>query len=568
MTLTFFNYAGITVTAILALILFFMILNQKRTRLEIEKKANLEKQRLYQISILKEIQDKIGYSLDVEKIIDVITGSLKHLLPYSTASSMTIKENRILFKVNIDEVISSNFIRSVRQSMLASLSALLSTIPTGVDEVISGLALDNSKPNSPLSFFQIPLIVNNKILGLINVSSTEPNQYKEEETTLLYQITEQASAALARLENVLETEKSKLTSMIAGLADGVFMIDASKNLLIINDAARNFLNLNEKADYFKIIAAFANYYDLPSKIDQAVAKNLTIEDKDVAIKNKYFQIFITPVWLHQQGEEQSSIGVSVLLHDVTLEKNLNQIKEDFTNMMVHELRAPLTAIKDSAEILIEEENLSSNQEKFLNIINQQSKSLLEEIGSVLDAAKIEAGRFTVQKAPNDIRKLIKEAIAAFTPQAEKKQIYLSEELVEPLPTVSFDYTPLTHVLNNLVSNSLKYTNEGGKITVSAKKEGDFLKVAVSDNGIGITKADQKDLFSKFYQVIKTTQNLPKKGTGLGLYITKGIIEAHGGTVGVESEEGKGTTIFFYLPVEKQDYIMPNASHPQQFATVN
>ena len=228
------------------------------------------------------------------------------------------------------------------------------------------------------------------------------------------------------------------------------------------------------------------------------------------LKNKYFQIFITPVWLHQQGEEQSSIGVSVLLHDVTLEKNLNQIKEDFTNMMVHELRAPLTAIKDSAEILIEEENLSSNQEKFLNIINQQSKSLLEEIGSVLDAAKIEAGRFTVQKAPNDIRKLIKEAIAAFTPQAEKKQIYLSEELVEPLPTVSFDYTPLTHVLNNLVSNSLKYTNEGGKITVSAKKEGDFLKVAVSDNGIGITKADQKDLFSKFYQVIKTTQNLLEK----------------------------------------------------------
>ena len=140
--------------------------------------------------------------------------------------------------------------------MLASLSALLSTIPTGVDEVISGLALDNSKPNSPLSFFQIPLIVNNKILGLINVSSTEPNQYKEEETTLLYQITEQASAALARLENVLETEKSKLTSMIAGLADGVFMIDASKNLLIINDAARNFLNLNEKADYFQDYCRF------------------------------------------------------------------------------------------------------------------------------------------------------------------------------------------------------------------------------------------------------------------------------------------------------------------------
>jgi signal transduction histidine kinase len=555
-------------TTALDFLAVFLLFKLWRVRKELAQKEEIQKQKVYQISILKEIQERIGYSLDIEKIIDVITGSLKHLLPYSTASSMIIKEGRIVFKVNIDGVVSSTFIKNVKQNMFASLSALLGQIPSEVNEIISGLTIDDTEMNSPSSFFQIPLIVNNKVLGLINVSSTKPNQYKEQETTLLYQITEEASTALARLENVLETEKGKLTSMIAGLADGVFMIDAHKNLLIINDAAKNFLNLNQNPNFFKIAAAFANFYDFSSKIDQAISKNQAIEDKEVAINDKFFEIFITPVWLNQEGQRQSSIGISVLLHDITLEKTLNKIKEDFTYMMVHELRAPLTAIKDSAELMIEEEKVSDEHEKLLNIIDQQSKSLLEQINSVLDAAKIEAGKFTIQKSPNDIRKLIKETVETFMPQARKKQISLLEELIEPLPLVSFDYLQLTHVLNNLISNSLKFTNEGGKITVSAQKEQSLLKVSVSDNGMGISKEDQKDLFSKFYQVQKTPNDFSKKGTGLGLYITKGIVEAHGGEVGVESEENQGTTIFFYLPVDKnQDYIIPNSLQPK-FATIN
>jgi len=568
MTLTFFDYACMTVTAILVLTLVFMLIKQRQTRLEIEKKSNLEKQRLYQISILKEVQDKIGYSLDVEKIIDVITGSLKHLLPYSTASSMVIKENKIVFKVNVDESVTSAFIKTVKQNMLNSLSVLLNELPSEINETVYGIPFEDSKLNFPLSFFQIPLIVNNKVLGLINVSSTKAKQYQEQETTLLYQITEQASTALSRLENVLETEKGKLTSMISGLADGVFMLDATKNLLLINDAARNYLNLQEKTDYFQVTAAFGSFYDISAKIDQAISTNLIVEDRSVALKDKFFEVFITPVWLHHEEEKQSSIGVSVLLHDVTLEKNLNKMKEDFTNMMVHELRAPLTAIKDSAELMVEDKNLSSDQEKLLSIISQQSRSLLEEIGGILDAAKIEAGKFTVRKTTNDIRKLIKDVVGSFAPEARKKQIYLSEELIEPLPSVSFDYLPLTHVLNNLISNSLKYTKEGGKVTVTAQKDADFLKISVWDNGIGIAKEDQKDLFSKFYQVRRTTQDYSKKGTGLGLYITKGIVEAHGGSVGVDSEEGRGTTIFFRIPVdEKQDYIIHSPS-ARQFATVN
>ena len=141
------------------------------------------------------------------------------------------------------------------------------------------------------------------------------------------------------------------------------------------------------------------------------------------------------------------------------------------------------------------------------------------------------------------------AVETFLPQAKKKQIILLTDIYYPLAKVDIDPVRIGQVLNNLISNSLKFTQAGGKITVSAKPSNGILTVAVTDNGMGISQADQKDLFSKYYQIRTTPRELAKKGTGLGLYITKGIVEAHNGSVGVNSEPGKGTSIYFNLPFE-------------------
>ncbi|HUD09575.1 MAG TPA: HAMP domain-containing sensor histidine kinase, partial [Patescibacteria group bacterium] len=186
---------------------------------------------------------------------------------------------------------------------------------------------------------------------------------------------------------------------------------------------------------------------------------------------------------------------------------------------------------------------------FLTIIDQQSKNLLGQIGQVLDAAKIEAGQFSISKVTSDIGKVVIDAVEPFLPEARKKQIYLSTEIDSPLPKVEIDALKITEALNNLISNSLKFTPVNGKIIVSVKVENEGLKIAVSDTGIGIPQSEQADLFSKYYQIRSTPHQLAKKGTGLGLYITKGIVEAHGGMVGVESEGlNKGTTIYFTLPI--------------------
>jgi len=450
--------------------------------------------------------------------------------------------------------------------MLASISALLPNPPMFIDEKLSGISLDEANRLPLASFFHIPLIINNKVMGLINVSSTTPNLYKEDAVTILYQITENASNALTRLREVLEAEESKLTSMIGSLVDGVFMVDSKIRLLIINDAARKFLSIQrENVTILDILNEMSGKYDLLGKINESVSSKETIEEKEVVIGENTFQIFLTPVFNSKELETQHVIGTSILMHDITIEKNLSKIKEDFTNMMVHELRSPLTAIKDSSELMLEEKKLKAEERKqLLGIIDSQTKMLLNQIGSILDASKIEAGRFTIQKYPNDLNEVINDVVDTFAPQAIKKNLELNSYVPNTLPQVNFDKIRITQVLNNLVSNSLKFTPQGGKITVFGEINPDTITVSVSDTGMGISEEDQKDLFSKFYQIRKTPHELAKKGSGLGLYIVKGIVEAHGGQVLVKSEVGQGTTISFTLPLSV-DILHENQSYTRPFS---
>lgn len=542
----------------LSLIFFFGLLAialsiiEERTRKTIKEQDKLQKQKIFQISILKEIQDRIGYSLDVQEVMDVITGSLKHIFPYSTASSMVIKQDKIIFKTYIEESVAHKFLEEVKQSMLASLGAMLPVLPTKLDEVITGIPLDDSNNLSASSFFQIPLVVNNQVVGLINISSSKSNLYREDEMTILYQMTAQASNALTKLREVLDTEKGKITSMIASLSDGVFMLDNEKNVLIINDSAKRFLRLNptnssEQPAFFEILDSFPKEYDLVPRIEKVSLTKLPAQDIEAKIGENTFQTFITPVI---SSSDNRVIGISFLLHDITLEKNLSEMKEDFTNMMVHELRSPLTNIKDASSLMLDGNKLSEEErEQFINMIHSQAKILLGQVSNLLDASKIEAGRFLVNKSQNDLGKIIQDAIKTFLPQAEKKQVNLNSK-ISPLPVIEFDSVRITQVINNLLSNSLKFTPSGGQITITAKPHANFAEISVSDTGIGIPKDKQKDLFSKFYQVTKNSNSV--QGTGLGLYLVKGVVTAHNGSVSLFSEEGKGTTITFTLPITIQN----------------
>jgi len=241
-------------------------------------------------------------------------------------------------------------------------------------------------------------------------------------------------------------------------------------------------------------------------------------------------------------------------HKLTAKENFASLKDDFTNMIVHELRAPLISIKDSSELIMSSKyNLVETEKKqFLEIINKQSRLLLDQIQSILDSAKLEAGLFTIDRTKEDIGKLIKEQIGLFLPQATKKNIAITSHIPTNLPKILLDPMRMGQVMNNLLSNGLKFTPSGGRIDVLLEYALSPLKsrnitVRVKDTGIGIPKEDQKNLFGKFSQV-NSSQQLAKQGAGLGLYVIKGIIEAHGGTVSLESTPAKGTIVSFTLPL--------------------
>jgi signal transduction histidine kinase len=545
---------------LILLVVFFattslvLFLRHQESNLTIAKQEASERQKLYELSILKQVQDKIGYSLDIEYVTEVIIASLKHVFTYSTASSMVIKDNKVMLKTHIEQPVGASFIEQVKKSMLTSLTSFVPNTPIQIEEQVFGPLPQTGDTSEVKSFFNIPLTVGNRTIGLINVSSINKDLYSETEVTVLREIVDQASGALTKLENILVTEQGKLNSTIASLADGVFMVDLSSNLSIINQSARQFLKLTSGSPiYTEIISAFGTTYNIVEKIKQAIETNQQIIDKDININERSFEMFITPVIDQTNGPTNKPIGASVLMHDVTIEKNLAKIKEDFTHMVVHELRAPLTAIKDSSELMLEVfdgkgEMPKEQQAKLLSIIDRQSKNLLEQIGQILDAAKIESGKFTINKIPSDIGQVIQDSVETFASQAQKQQILLTPDVASPLPKVEIDPLRMSQVLNNLISNSLKFTPPSGKITVSAKVENGEMIVSVSDTGAGIAEEEQASLFSKYYQAKSAPGQTSKKGTGLGLFITKGIVEAHGGTIGIISKPGEGTNIYFKLQV--------------------
>ncbi len=558
--------ATIIVTLGFGLAAVFFSIREEKTKKKLLEKDENQRQKIYEISILKEIQDRIGYELDIERVADVITGSLKNLFSYSTVSSLILKDDKLIFKTNVEEEVNHDFIEKVKKGMLASLATLLNApLPEKIDETLLGAPLNDQTPSLPSSFFHIPLIVNDNVLGLINISSKKPGLYKEDQMTMLYQITNQASRALSKLQNVLTTEKGKLMSLIGSLADGVFMVDTQNRILIINNAARGILGfgMDDKISFPQILKTLDGKYDLALEISEAIGRNKTTEQKEVKLSKKTVQIFITPVF----DSENKAFGAAVLLQDITLEENLAELKETFTNMIVHELRAPLTAIRGASQLLsgVEDKLDIDEKGKLLSIIHEQSKVLLDEVSSVLDAAKIEAGKFTIQKQETDLKELIDEKINLFLSQAKEKSVSLETNIVSDLPKILVDPIRIGQVFNNLLLNSLKFTQIGGKIVVKAELSGDFITVSVSDNGVGIPKDKQQDLFSKFAQV--TTFPAPDHGTGLGLYIVKGIVEAHGGIISLESELGQGTTISFTLPTTISVHqTEPSLPPPNRFLT--
>lgn len=362
--------------------------------------------------------------------------------------------------------------------------------------------------------------------------------------------------------------------MVASMEDGVIMTDLDYKVLVANPKARLAAGLDNRkdlslADFNKNLAG---KIDLQDKIEESLRMDRIFVSDEIQLAAGFFKVIISPV-----KNRFKPVGCVAVLRDISREKEVQQIKDDFTSMIVHELRSPLDSIKKMIESMRSVKMEENQQEQYLQMIYASSSDMLGLVNNLLDMAKIEAGKFDLKKQPSSIKDIIKSRILFFDIAAKDQKLNLSSQLSQDIPEQAiFDPHTISQVLNNLISNALKFNKENGSITIQglvyksgeslAKKAADaginwFIKsdefkiqdslfIAVTNTGKGIAPDQIDKLFNKFFQVKSAFAE--KGGTGLGLAITKSIIESHGGIVGAESTYGEGATFYFTIPLNSSN----------------
>lgn len=233
-------------------------------------------------------------------------------------------------------------------------------------------------------------------------------------------------------------------------------------------------------------------------------------------------------------------------------RELDQLKDDFVSSVSHELRSPLSAISGYVELLRSKplnEITAEKGTKALNIIQESTMRLTSFINDILDLAKLKAGHIELRSKTVSVKDVAEDVGALMQPLFEKKGIVFSVDVPANVPTVTADEDKVRQILQNLVSNALKFTSTGGRIRIFARNHSDFVQISVEDTGVGIPDDAKHVVFEKFRQANNRPDGtLSPKGTGLGLAIAKGNVEAHGGRIWLDSEIGKGTTVHFTLPL--------------------
>jgi PAS domain S-box-containing protein len=243
------------------------------------------------------------------------------------------------------------------------------------------------------------------------------------------------------------------------------------------------------------------------------------------------------------------LGRLFAFRDVTRERLVDRMKTEFVSLVSHELRTPLTSITGYVDLMLEGEvgELSQEQREFLEIVGNNAQRLVALINDLLDISRIESGRLGLKLRPVDLSRLVYGVVASFRPLMESKRQRLMISLPEYLPTIMGDQDRVTQILTNLLSNAHKYTPAGGAIRVAAERQGRQIRIDLQDTGIGMTPEEQAQLFTRFFRASnRTTQEVG--GTGLGLVITRSLVEMHRGTIEVVSAAGRGSTFSFTLPI--------------------
>lgn len=339
----------------------------------------------------------------------------------------------------------------------------------------------------------------------------------------------------------------KLSAVINNCADGIIIFSGDRNVLDVNPACESLFGMSEeilktKTVYDLFIINDTNWDDVFLSHDEKLLRDISVVN---VVSGKKLPVEISCAFIPPKNETEQGSYVFVI-RDVNLQKDMERLREDFIATLTHDLRTPALASIQTLEYFLNGTlgDLNPKQTMLLSTMKKSNEDMLGLINTLLEVYKYEAGHLHLIKTLFDFEPLIDECISQVMPIAESKKQHISKEFLNPENLQIFaDRNEIRRVIINLLGNAVKYTQNEGQIIIRAEIDGSDLRVSVKDNGEGIYKQDIPKLFKRFSQGTKEKRSI---STGLGLYLSKQIIDAHGGKIWLESDKGKGSEFFFLL----------------------
>ena len=345
----------------------------------------------------------------------------------------------------------------------------------------------------------------------------------------------------------LAMEQSRIRTIVNFMADGVLVTNRDLEVVLHNPALVRLLQLPARLAQLGALSHYVKEGSLVQTLQELVRKGdaeTGLISHEISIGKTHLRALLAPIC----GPDREVLGTVTVFQDVTHFKERDEMKSNFVRLVSHELRAPLAAIQQQHSVMLDglAGGLTDKQKELLSRAREKIQGLLDLINDLLDVARIESGHAVQQQVPLQLEAILAGTMRLMRAKAQAQGITLKLQLPSELPMVLADVRGMEEVFTNLINNAINYSPDGGEVMVSAESQGDFLEVRISDRGVGIEPDEIPKIFEQFYRV-KHPKTRHVIGTGLGLPIVKGIVEAHRGSVTVESTPGKGSIFRVVLP---------------------
>lgn len=521
----------------------------------LQKASEMLRYRMNQLAILNRMGLILSSSLNLTESFTYMMKDLTQKLPLEGGILYLVSGDKIEAKsiYNLNELYNIN--------QFPPCQRVNQAVGVGKDEpvLVSDIKTSEKISHDDLFFKEgfdsavvVPLMLNNALKGVFlsfSRNSEKPLSLEDADFLKIIGIQLTLSISNAELYQKVSTEKlmeeRKLSAVIENMGDGVVALDRSYNMLLANTVAKNILMRSSPQ---------AREGDVATIMSQQVYMDLwreallspegpSVREFDVEGPATMTLIVVATPLKDALGRVE---GVIMVLRDVTHEREVMRLKDDFISTISHELRTPLTSIKAYTDMLMEGVISKEDSINYLKVIKEETDRLSMLLDDLLDLSLLRSGKYDLEMNLQTINPSIDMAINSVAQPAAKKSLTLAYQPKE-LPPVNISSNHIYRVLVNLLQNAVKYTPEGGSITVDSGKDEKYLWVSVSDTGIGISPEEQKRIFEKFYQVEPSTTR-KHGGAGIGLSLVKQLMDLHNGKVEVASEVGKGSTFTLRLPL--------------------